>query len=60
MVRRFFTAIERHSGAPGEAVRQAILALRAKEETSSPSDWAPLAFIGTTDIAAGPTGRPRR
>ena len=49
IVTRLFAEIDKHPGAPGAAVRQAILALRAQEETSSPAVWAPLVFVGTTD-----------
>lgn len=48
-----FAGIEKHPGAPGAAFRQAILALRAKEDTSSLAVWAPLVFVGTTNRACG-------
>lgn len=51
IVTHLFAEIQKHPGAPGAAVRQAILTLRVKEETSSPAVWAPLAFVGTTDTA---------
>lgn len=49
IVTHLFAGIEKHPGAPGAAFRQAILALRAKDDTSSPAVWAPLVFVGTTD-----------
>jgi CHAT domain-containing protein len=51
IVTHVFAELGKHPGAPGAAVRQAILALRAKGETSSPAVWAPLAFVGATDAA---------
>jgi CHAT domain-containing protein len=53
VVTHLFSDIEKNPGSPSAAVRKAVLALRSNEETSSPAVWAPLAFVGATDLALG-------